>query len=589
MSNKEDKKEEKPVEEAKKQEQQEAKEEDEEPVVTPWEVKGKIDYDRLVQQFGVSRIRQDQLERMKALTGMEPHPWLRRDIFFAHRALDQFLDAYEAGDPVFLYTGRGPSSGSLHLGHAVPFTFTAWLQKAFKCPVVIQMSDEEKCAFKNIPFARVYEMGVENVKDIVCFGFDPELTFIFFNRDYRLSTPEYEVFATDMRCITHAKEIQAIFGFDRTDGNPASVAMYDWPFYQSAAAFSCSYPHLFGGRKAHCMVPYAIDQDPYFRLARGVADKMNLIKPYSIMCQFMPPLTGAQGKMSSSVAAQASIFLTDDAATIRSKVLTYAFSGGGGDGSMEDHRKYGGNPDVDVSYQYLRYLWDDDARLAETEAAFRRGELSCSQMKELLIERVVAFVEEHQRRRARVTDAVLAPFLAKRAMPLHTREVRAELVPHERELYELLDKTLAAPHHTKYHRALENADQARELMLTLDGLPTKTLLLRGDGKWFVVVAHADTSVDMKVLRKRLQQKKLRFASGDEAGQLLACPRGATSVFGLLHLPAEQRPNTTVLLDSTLPADCALCFHPFRTDATCVVALKHVLAFVEHCGVHTAPL
>ena len=565
-----------------------ATEDEEEVVVTPWEVKGKIDYDRLVKQFGVSRIRKDQLERMERLTGIPPHPWLRRDIFFAERALDQFLDAYEAGDPVFLYTGRGPSSGSLHLGHTIPFTFTAWMQKAFKCPVIIQMSDEEKCAFKNIPFQRVYEMGIENVKDIVCFGFDPELTFIFFNRDYRLSTPEYEVFTTDMRCITHAKEIQSIFGFDKTEGSPASVAMYDWPFYQSAAAFSLSYPHVFHGRKAHCMVPYAIDQDPYFRLARGVADRMNLIKPYSIMCQFMPPLTGTQGKMSSSTAAQSSIFLTDDAATIRSKVLTYAFSGGGGDGSMEDHRKYGGNTDVDISYQYLRYFWDDDARLAEVGAAFRRGEMSCSQMKELLIETIVAYVAEHRRRRALVTDDTLRQYMAKRPLPLHTRAVHVEATPAEAELYARLDAMHIA-HRTKYHRAVENADQARELMLTIDGELVKTLLLKGDNTWFLVVAHMDTSVDMKVLRKTLAQKKLRFADAAAAQQLLACPRGGTSVFGLMHVPADQLPTLTVLLDKNLPPTADLCFHPFRMDATCIVSHKDTLAFINSFGVRVADL
>lgn len=39
--------------------------------------------------------------------------------------LDRILDLYEKGKPFFLYTGRGPSSDSLHLGHMLPFVFTA--------------------------------------------------------------------------------------------------------------------------------------------------------------------------------------------------------------------------------------------------------------------------------------------------------------------------------------------------------------------------------------------------------------------------------------------------------------------------------
>ena len=41
---------------------------------------------------------------------------------------------------MYLYTGRGPSSEALHLGHLVPFMFTKYLQDAFKCPLVVQVS-----------------------------------------------------------------------------------------------------------------------------------------------------------------------------------------------------------------------------------------------------------------------------------------------------------------------------------------------------------------------------------------------------------------------------------------------------------------
>ena len=39
---------------------------------------------------------------------------------------DKILDRYEQGKPFFLYTGRGPSSDSMHLGHMVPFVFTKY-------------------------------------------------------------------------------------------------------------------------------------------------------------------------------------------------------------------------------------------------------------------------------------------------------------------------------------------------------------------------------------------------------------------------------------------------------------------------------
>ena len=129
-------------------------------VVTPWDVQGSvsedgkqlaIDYDKLIEQFGTRRIDQALLERFERLTGHRPNVLLRRGMFFSHRCVfstfsvkdgyliyttrnalfhrefDKILDRYEQGKPFFLYTGRGPSSNSMHLGHMIPFTFTKWV------------------------------------------------------------------------------------------------------------------------------------------------------------------------------------------------------------------------------------------------------------------------------------------------------------------------------------------------------------------------------------------------------------------------------------------------------------------------------
>lgn len=40
------------------------------------------------------------------------------------RDMNQVLDAYENKKPFYLYTGRGPSSEAMHVGHLIPFIFT---------------------------------------------------------------------------------------------------------------------------------------------------------------------------------------------------------------------------------------------------------------------------------------------------------------------------------------------------------------------------------------------------------------------------------------------------------------------------------
>lgn len=85
-------------------------------VVTPWEVSGIVDYSKLIQQFGSAELTPALVARLERVTGRPAHHFLRRGIYFSHRDLDKMLDLYEAGQKFYLYTGRGPSSVSLHMG-----------------------------------------------------------------------------------------------------------------------------------------------------------------------------------------------------------------------------------------------------------------------------------------------------------------------------------------------------------------------------------------------------------------------------------------------------------------------------------------
>lgn len=69
--------------------------------------------------------------------------------------MNVILDTYESGKPFYLYTGRGPSSDAMHLGHLIPFLFTKYLQDAFNVPLVVQMTDDEKFLYKDMTFEQV--------------------------------------------------------------------------------------------------------------------------------------------------------------------------------------------------------------------------------------------------------------------------------------------------------------------------------------------------------------------------------------------------------------------------------------------------
>lgn len=136
------------------------------------------------ERFGSSKIDQDLLDRFSSVIGKKTHYFLKRGVFFSQRDLHSILNQYEAKKPFYLYTGRGPSSSSMHLGHLIPFILCKWLQDVFDVPLVVQLTDDEKFLWKDIKLEVANKMAYENAKDIIAVGFDVNKTFIFSDLDY---------------------------------------------------------------------------------------------------------------------------------------------------------------------------------------------------------------------------------------------------------------------------------------------------------------------------------------------------------------------------------------------------------------------
>ncbi|MCO5585080.1 hypothetical protein L7F22_039012 [Adiantum nelumboides] len=381
--------------------------------VTPWDVEGAvvngvqvaIDYTKLIKEFGTREITPELLERFEKLTGWKPHPLLRRGTFFSHRELDIILNKYEQGKPFYLYTGRGPSSSSMHLGHLIPFLFTKWLQDVFDVPLVIQLTDDEKFLFKPaLKLEDVMKFSFDNAKDIIACGFKLEKTFIFSNLNY-VGGPFYHNVVRIARLIT-TNQSKGTFGFNDSD----SVGKLHFVSIQAAPSFSNSFPQIYGSKHdVPCLIPCAIDQDPYFRQTRDVAVRLKYPKPSLIHSKFFPSLQGPQTKMSASD-ENSSIYMTDTMKKISKKVKS-AFSGG--QELLEDHRKLGGNPDVDVAYQYMLFFVDDDEEMAELAKQYRAGELLSGEMKDRAIAVLQQIVGAFQERRAKVSDELVHQFMDK--------------------------------------------------------------------------------------------------------------------------------------------------------------------------------
>jgi len=353
--------------------------------VTPWEVSGDVNYNKLIKEFGVSKIDNKLLSRIKKHS-KKLHFMLRRQIFFAHRDLKWLLDEYEKGNKFFLYTGCGPS-GPIHLGHLGTWVFTKWLQDVFDVELWFQFTDDEKFLFKNKSYKEIQKWTYENMLDVIALEFNEKKThFLVDTKHAGLLYPEAIKFAKKINFST----IKAAFGFN--NGNNIGEI-----FYTSMQAVPAILPSVLKKKNIPCLIPLAIDQDPHFRIARDVCPKLGYYKPAIIHSRFMPSLLGFKGKMSSSE-TNVAILTTDSPKEVERKIKKYAFSGGRD--TISEHRKKGGNPDVDVSFQYLKMFFEpDDKKLHKIYEDYKSGKMLTSQLKEILIEKINTFLKAHQKKR----------------------------------------------------------------------------------------------------------------------------------------------------------------------------------------------
>jgi tryptophanyl-tRNA synthetase len=352
-------------------------------VVTPYEVRGRIDYDRLREQFGTQELTDELLARLRRLAGGELHPLLRRGVYYTHRDLGALLDGFEAGRPFFVYSGRGPS-GPLHLSHLAQFELCRWFQEKFRVPMYVQITDDEKFWSRaGLSREETVRWGYENLYDILALGFDPKRTRVFF--DSRSIAALYPLAIRVARRIPYSS-VKAVFGLD-----PSSNI--GWIFYTALQSVPCFWPSWAEGRSVPCLIPCGIDQDPHFRLTRDVAESLGYPKPAGLYSRMVPGLLGEAAMSTTGASPENALFLDDPPEVVDRKVRN-AFTGGRA--TVEEQRRLGATPEVCSVWA----LWR--TRFAETEEVFTRitsdcrsGKMLCGECKGQLLERVHVSFARH--------------------------------------------------------------------------------------------------------------------------------------------------------------------------------------------------
>ena len=299
-------------------------------MLNPWEVKGNIDYNKLIKDFGLKEIK-NKLD----------HLLFRRNIIYAHRDLDKIIERIKQKKPFVMMTGLMPS-GKFHLGHMmVAQQMIFWQSLGAK--IYIAVADVESYNARGQSLKESRKIAEEEyIKNYIALGLKTKNCEIYFqserSKDANKSNKYYMLQNLLARHATF-NEFKAIYG-EISPGKMMSALLQ---------ASDMLHPMLLDNN-IPIIVPVGIDQDPHIRLARDISKRIKEFKFNTLAStyhKFMPGLNG--GKMSSSD-TNSYIALTDTPEEAERKIKKYAFSGG--QATLEEHRKLGGNPDVDVSFQY---------------------------------------------------------------------------------------------------------------------------------------------------------------------------------------------------------------------------------------------
>ncbi len=363
--------------------------------IDPWSSEAIKDYEKIMREFGIDGFH-------KFISKLpDPPTFMRRGLVFGQRDFSRIFDAIKKRQPFVMLTGLMPS-GRFHLGHKmVAEQFIYYQSLGAKTYVVV--ADIEAYNMRPRPMEELRKTAIdEYLMNYIALGLKPRNTDFYFQSE-RSKDPEkanayYRLIGMAARRVTF-NEMKAIYG-ELSPGKIQSVLT------QVADILHPMLPEFEGN--VPVIVPVGIDQDPHIKLTRDIASRFNgnrefdFIPPSSSYHEFMPGLKG--GKMSSSDPFSY-IALTDDAKTVKEKIMKHAFSGGRG--SVKEHREKGGNPDIDVAFQMLKFMFEpDDRKIKKIYDDYSSGKMLTGELKQITIEKINSFLASHQKKLEKAKDHV---------------------------------------------------------------------------------------------------------------------------------------------------------------------------------------
>ncbi|HJN31556.1 MAG TPA: tryptophan--tRNA ligase, partial [Candidatus Poseidoniia archaeon] len=168
--------------------------------IDPWANEGVQNYKEICDKFGLEIVDHTKLPN--------PTHLHRRGIIFAHRDLDNVLEAKQAGRPFGVLSGLMPS-GQIHLGHKMVIDQARWYQE-LGGDVTITVADLEAHATRGLSLEACRKYAIEEyVANYAGMGLDPDKTSIYFQSE----RPIVQKLGFTLGKKTNLSEMEAIYGF----------------------------------------------------------------------------------------------------------------------------------------------------------------------------------------------------------------------------------------------------------------------------------------------------------------------------------------------------------------------------------------
>src|SRR3989344_8904739 len=183
--------------------------------VTPWEVSGKIDYEKLMKEFGLKEF--EPLPKK-----LQDFIYFRRGIIYAQRDFGLIVDAVEKKKPFVMMTGLMPS-GKFHFGHRILADQIIFYQK-LGAKVYLAVADVEAYNSRNQNTQELRDTAIqEYLTNYVALGLDLKQCDFYFQSqrspDGKKSNAYYSL-ATMLARHATFNEFKAVYG----EISPAKMA-----------------------------------------------------------------------------------------------------------------------------------------------------------------------------------------------------------------------------------------------------------------------------------------------------------------------------------------------------------------------------